>query len=207
MGAVARRWASQPQAHEVVCVCGVRGQGKSTWVRDFLSPVVRVFAWDPLDDYSETLGGPRITAPELAEMSLTHGVQRISIAPPDDFSQLDAHFSIFCDAVARTGNCCCVVEETSLVASPSSVPDGLKKLLAVGRHYGISMVLVAQRFAQMPRLATGMASRIVAFRQTEPSDVADLEKRLGAGAPDPRTLKKFSCIDWRPETGATVRGP
>ena len=212
------RWAWQPPAASVVCVCGVRGAGKSFWARDYMRPVVRVAAWDVLDEYGTDLGGERIPAGEFLARAkageFRTGIVRLSIAAPDEWEgdALEAGFDDFCRAVALVGNLLAVVEEVSLVASPSTVPPLFKRLLAVGRHFGVSLLIVGQRFAQFPRLATGMASRIVAFRQSEPSDVADLGKRLGEidgrdAGEIARTLPPHHRLEWRPETGAQLLPP
>jgi hypothetical protein len=216
----------QPLAYEVLCLCGQRGMGKTFYAQRWASGIVRLCFWDPLQEYSDVLGGPRITidAFEARERAgvLYRGVLRIAVKPTNYAPrEMAEQFDRFCAVCMRVGAMTVGVEETSLVASPFEVPEQYAQLLAIGRHRACSVIVLGQRFAQFPRLATAQASAIVSFRQQEPIDAKALVSRVGEFASDPegvfgeagaavriehicRSMPKFSFIEWTPENGARI---
>jgi DNA helicase HerA-like ATPase len=204
--ATPRAWAVQPAAASLVCLCGVRGMGKSTWLREYLRDVRRLVLWDPMREGN--FGGGSITVAELARRvpALHSGVIRYSVYPTR-FAAMDEEFDTFCECAWRIGAVCVAVEEISLVASPNAVPENFGRCVAQGRHRGLSLVVVSQRFAQVPRLATANASRIIAYRQSEPRDVRDLCERVGELGEQVKDLPKHAYLDWTPDAGARLRAP
>jgi hypothetical protein len=197
----------QLRPHEIICICGQRGMGKSSFARKMIAPLVRVCFWDPLLEYADTLGGATITVPEFEARErkglLYKGVLRLAVKPSSyDTLEMADQFDRFCAVCLRVGAMTVGVEEVSLVASPFEVPGHFAQLLAIGRHRACSAIVLGQRFAQFPRLATAQASRIVAFRQVEPSDKADLAKRIGEFSPG-------YGKEWEPteEFAGKLRGP
>jgi hypothetical protein len=211
----------QLYAHEIICVCGQRGMGKSTFAKKLTAPLVRCAFFDPLGEYEKHLGGPSITVPEFEQREraglLYRGIMRVCVRPSSyNTRQMADEFDRFCAVCLRVGAMTVGIEEVSLVASPMDVPDHFAQLLAIGRHRACSAVVLGQRFAQFPRLATAQASRIVAFRQVEPSDRADLAKRIGEYSPgygkdfEPTEefaskLRRFDFLDWTSESGTVLR--
>jgi hypothetical protein len=211
----------QLPAHEIICLCGQRGMGKSEKAKEIAAPLVRVAFFDELAEYAEAMGGPVISIDEFERRErarvLSRGVLRVSVRPTSyDPKVLPDQFDRFCAVCLRVGAMTVGVEEVSLVASPSEVPPRFAQLLAIGRHRACSAIVLGQRFAQFPRLATAMATQVYAFRQVEPSDLNDLEKRIGksvATAADgmavptehaARSLPRFSYIHWTPEEGGKI---
>lgn len=218
----------QLPAHEIICICGQRGMGKSHKAKEITIPLVRCCTWDPLREYGATMGGPAITVPEFEQREraglLYKGVLRAAVRPTIYAGdELQDEFDRFCAVCLRVGAMTVVVDEVSLVASPMDVSDSFGQLLAIGRHRACSAIIVGQRFAQFPRLATAQASRIIAFRQVEPADLKDLGHRIGdtfrfapeeGGADElkttqelARTLPRYTFIDWTPESGVRIHGP
>jgi hypothetical protein len=218
----------QLRPHEIVCICGQRGMGKSSFAKRLIAPLVRVCFWDPMAEYKETLGGASVTVLEFEAREqkglLYRNVLRLSVRPSSYATDaMEDEFDRFCAVCLRVGAMTVGVEEVSLIASPSTVPDHFGQLLAIGRHRACSAVVIGQRFAQFPRLATAQASRIVAFRQVEPSDKSDLAKRIGEFSPGygkewelteevcaklrapvpPAHIGHF--LDWTSESGTVLR--
>jgi hypothetical protein len=208
-------------AHEIICVCGQRGMGKSSFAKRLTAPLVRVAFWDPLAEYKDAMGGAAITVPEFEHRErkglLYRGVLRVCVKPSSyGTEQMAEEFERFVAVCLRVGAMTVGVEEVSLVASPSVVPEKFAELLAIGRHRACSAIVLGQRFAQFPRLATAQASRIVAFRQVEPSDRADLAKRIGEYSPGygaewegteefASKIRRFDFLDWTSEGGTVLR--
>jgi hypothetical protein len=221
LGDRGREIPRQLMPHEIYCICGQRGMGKSSFAKRTLASIVRVSAWDPLQEYAKALGGASVTVPEFEAREraglLYRGVLRISVRPSSYGSEsMQDEFDRFCAVCLRVGAMTVAIEEVSLVASPSDVPDHFAQLLAIGRHRACSAIVLGQRFAQFPRLATAQASRIVAFRQVEPADRADLAKRIGEYSPGygkewestedfAAKLRRFHFLDWTSESGTVLR--
>jgi hypothetical protein len=204
--------AVQPPSATRVMVAGVTDMGKSHWVRAYAKDVRRLLVWDPERDWAgdHELGGGRVGIEELVERTRAHrherGVLRLAIRPswrrplPDDFET-------FCRCARRMGALTAVIEEVSNVASPHRVGLQFQRLIVAGRHRGISLVVVGQRYAQFPRVATGNASQLVTFRQTENADIDYLRERLGDVADQVVKLEPRHFISWTPTGGVHVHRP
>jgi hypothetical protein len=202
--------------------------GKSFKAKEEILSVVRIAFWDPMREYARILGGPEVTIDEFEQREraglLYRGVLRIAVFPTNygkgDDGDIADDFDRFCAVCLRVGNLSVGVEEVSLVASPMSVPNHFGALLSTGRHRRCPVIVLGQRFAQFPRLATAQASTLIIFRQAEPADQIDLARRIGQtipgsweGAPLQPTehvaglLRKTEHIVWTPETGARIVRP
>jgi hypothetical protein len=122
--------------------------------------------------------------------------------------------------MAEEFNACCAyaeevgaqhfeIEEIALVTTPNRVPPYFNRICIRGRHRAVSLGIYGQRFHQFPIIARGTASEIIAYRQVEPDDVIDFEKRISPGeCPVPlNELPDFHFIHWTPERGAQLCKP
>lgn len=136
------------------------------------------------------------------------GSLRISVYPNSfDSEGMANDFDMLCAAIYDIGALCFVIEELSFVCSPSRVPDNFGRLAAAGRHRGVSLCCVGQRFAQFPLLVRGSASRIIAYRQQDPSDVKDLVARIGESGYLVPQLRNYYYLDWSAERGVAYYSP
>jgi hypothetical protein len=206
------RIAVQPPSAARVCVAGVTDMGKSHWVRAYARDIRRLLVWDPERDWAgeHKLGGGRISLEELVDRTRAHsldaGVLRIAVRPTWT-KPLEEDHELFCRCVRRIGAVCSVHEEVSHVASPQSCGLQFRRLIVAGRHRGVSLVIVGQRYAQFPRVATGNASLLVTFRQTENADVDYLRERLGEKADLVPRLEPRHFVSWTPTGGVHLHRP
>jgi DNA helicase HerA-like ATPase len=204
--------AVQPPSATRVAVAGVTDMGKSHWVRAYARDIRRLLVWDPERDWSgeHRLGGGRISLEELVERTRAHrydsGVLRIAVRPTWR-KPLKEDFEVFCRCARRIGALTTVVEEVSNVASPNSVGLQFNRLIVAGRHRGVSLVVVGQRYAQFPRAATGNANLLVTFQQSENADVDYLRERLGDVADQVRHLEPRHFVTWTPTGGVHLHQP
>jgi hypothetical protein len=204
--------AVQPPSATRVCVAGVTDMGKSHWVRAYARDIRRLLVWDPERDWAgeHALGGGRITLDELQQRVRDRrhdsGVLRVAVRPTWR-KELKEDFEVFCRCARRIGALTAVIEEVSNVASPNSVGLQFNRLIVAGRHRGISLVVVGQRYAQFPRVATGKASMLVTFRQTENADVEYLRERLGDVADQVKQLEPRHFVTWTPTGGVRIHRP
>ncbi len=203
------RYATQPPAAAVDLIVGPRGSGKSKMAAYLSRDVRRFIAWDPLRDRRD-LGAGFWTVDQLEQhkAALREGVVRVAVVQTD-WDDPEREFVRFCRCVWEIGALYCEIEELSEVCGPSYMPGALRRLVKLGRHRGIALLCVGQRFAEdFPKGITSAASRIIAFRQSEPADLAALEKRCGPGtAAACASLPEFHYLDWAPGKGAVTRPP
>lgn len=109
--------------------------------------------------------------------------------------RLEEEFGIVCDLVYSAGDCLLVVEEADWFCNPTQIVDEFAKILRYGRHRSIHVVAVSRRPAEINRLLTSQASRLVCFRTVEPRDVDWLRRIVGEEASAVRDLPEFEPLD------------
>jgi hypothetical protein len=212
-------WVWQPAPADLEIIVGNRGMGKSHAARARTANVRRLLAWDPMRDEKQ-LGAGRVTVKQLegleeyfashpGQRGLYQGVLRLAVRPTSwGDAQLVDQVDRFCSAAYRIGGLCCKLDELgSIIKPPRPTPDGLLRLIGEGRHRSVPLVLVAQRFAQIPVLARDNATRIIVFRQAGPDDADDLVARVGELGERVRSLPERHFLEWTPTGGAQLRPP
>jgi DNA helicase HerA-like ATPase len=111
------------------------------------------------------------------------------------------------NAAFGAGTCTLIIEECAIIFRRGEIlDDWAKRLIFMGRHQSVNLVLIAQRAAKIPIDIRSQASRVITFRQTEPDDVAAIAERIGFDARDEiPALPDLHCIDW--DNGAVRRYP
>lgn len=211
-------WVWQPPPADLEIIVGNRGMGKSHAARVRTANVRRVLSWDPQRD--EDLGGGRVTVNQLETLEqyfashprqrgLFQGVLRLAVRPSAWGDQeLVDQFDRTCQVAYRIGGLCFKPDELGAVVNPPTPPSpAFRRLIGEGRHRGVSLVLVALRFAQIPVLARDNATRIICFRQAGPDDADDLVDRVGELGARVRTLPERHFLEWTPTDGAHLRPP
>lgn len=207
-------WVWQPEPRGIEILVGNRGMGKSTGAKVRTWHTRRLVVDDPHRD-EPNLGSGRVTVGQLEQLeqlgALHAGPVRIGVRPTrwDERGRVE-DFERLCRCVFRIGGLCFKSHEVgAIIAAAGRVPPAFATLIGEGRHRGVSLLLVAQRFAQVPVLARDNATRIICFRQAGPDDVDDLAKRISdqAMAEKVRTLEPHAYLEWTPESGARIRPP
>lgn len=145
---------------------------------------------------------PRIVDPQY--------MMRLTVEPREyEPIAMSDEYDYFCGLVEQIGNCHLANEEIALVANPTRVPGNFNRLMIRGRHMGISLSTYGQRFHQFPLIARGTATEIIAFRQSDPDDVRDFDKRIAPSiSPIPlNQLPPHHFIRYTPTTGAVYHAP
>jgi hypothetical protein len=212
--------ARQPSPETLCLFTGKRGSGKSHRARAWVADVARVAVFDPKGEYTETLGGPRLTVTEFARRAevgaYNFGLVRVSVGdvfgrePPA--GALADDFEAFCAACWRISSPAAPllvgVEEISLTGATANVcPPQFASVVNVGRSRGLAVFAVAQRAAMIPAGVRDQASEWFAFSQTRKADADACADMFGDGAPDVRRLQKYHCVHWTAEGGPTIHGP
>lgn len=217
-----------PQPRHRILVCGKTGSGKTFRAHELLRAWqrrgVRVVVLDPKDEYSRAKGGPcadRITALELAKHPEELRKKRLSLAvvsrsrEPQDVARAALLLLRIIPEVC--GRVLFVADEVHLWADSSKgkachkAASLLDVVATVERDRGVSLMLVAQRAAHVPKNTRTQLSNIITFRQEDGDDLAALAVRTKDRSWLDRVarLGAFESLDWSDEApvSATPAGP
>lgn len=172
---------------EVFLVCGVTGAGKTTWARQFTLKLPRLLVYDIAVSFPVEYVQVETLA-ELAENPRENF--RYGIYDPRDTDVLTATAFI-------VGNCWLVLEEISTLYNIGARIHGpLQEAVLLGRQRSLSILAISQRASYFPITLRSQASRVVSFRQQEPTDIKWLADFMGSRAEILPTLPDLRCIDW-----------
>lgn len=179
---------------EVITVLGQRGSGKSSWLKKNVPDIPRFILWDTLGEYIDPSFNQFDNLQELYSFVYDNqGGQFQAVYN----SVNDKDFDGVCMIAGAVGDCTLIVEEVDTYATPNYCPSELLVLLKKGRHYGVSMVFVSRRPAEIHRMITAQSQRFILFRILEPNDVRYLKSIVGESADRLPSLPVLSYIDWR----------
>lgn len=200
----------QPSDSDRLCCIGTPGEGKSVYRAFYTRNIYRITLFNQMGDYNvgETIEG----ADEYRERmdNFRRGVLRVTVVPSSyDPEAMREEYDAVCAYVYEVGAMHFATEEIATVEDPRLVSPNFNMLCIKGRHRAVSMSWYGQRFHQFPLIARGTSSEIVAFRQTDPDDVRDFNKRIGPSvSPVPLNhLPKHHYIHFTRESGAVFCRP
>lgn len=183
----------------VTVVFGKRGTGKTTFIKSEVAALSRVLIFDPMAEYSDVAQSFSDLDSFLERVErVERGLFRLALQPAD----VESAFPFVCRSAWSVGDVSLVIDETSLVASATSYPPELGKLIRQGRHRGVHLIAASQRASEVPRALTSNAGRVVTFAQTEPIDQQYLSRYVSAEvARNAAGLPRFRYIEHRPLGG------
>lgn len=173
-------------------VYGASGSGKSTRVKDLMRGAERVVVFDPMDEYaSHRFARCTSLARVLAGMKRGWaGGFRIAYVPPSNREAEALHKLALLLMQAQAPyrderdarKIVLVVEELNLSFPVAALPRdiyGMGELCSRGRHYGIEVIGVTQRLAEVNTRFRGNTSEAYFFRQSDHVDVQAVGRMLG----------------------------
>ena len=172
------------ESRRVAVVFGRTGAGKTVLARALLNEWRRELGADGLivDTLGEHADVPRV---ELADVPgwlalsagrPSPGLVRVTVETHDDMTELGRHL-----AERPAGRPVVLyVDEASYWAKPAWTSPGLAGVVRYGRHYGVHLLAVARRAAEVSRELTAQAGRLYLFRVVEPRDLQYLSGILPA---------------------------
>jgi DNA helicase HerA-like ATPase len=181
--------------NRIIIVQGKKGSGKTTLCNEMLESEKRYIVVDSLREY--TCGTTFESVQEFAGFAKTKMRGKIQsvvrVGTDDDFDKL-------CRIVKVLGEVkpiLYVVEEADIRCSPTYLPASLDQLIRYGRHWGVSLLAISRRPAEITRHLTAQADTIIAFQTFEPRDLEFFRKRCGLDfARDVARLKPHRFIVW-----------
>lgn len=169
---------------KVILILGKTGKGKSTLCKKIIDKAERTIILDPRFEYE---GQVVYTFPEFAEAVEESEDSSFKIVCRFK-SELDTNFSL--KLMKEMENFLLVCEEAEVYFDARSQNDEMNHFVNFGRHQNISLVGVTQRAPQLNIKFRAQYSSLFCFNQTEPYDLAQLEK-YGFDASEISSLPDF----------------
>jgi DNA helicase HerA-like ATPase len=180
-----------PPSREIALIFGKTGMGKSNYIKGYLSELHRVIILDPLDEY------PGKDYTDIGEM-----IDYLESLKPDEPFKVKStnilHLDAMGEIVDSINDVTFIIEEAQrcLPASRQELPDSLQRIIFLGRHFGRSLVIAAQRPSIVHIAARSQWTRIVTFNLTEVGDVKWLEGTSGYDVENENDIRKLSVGDY-----------
>ena len=113
---------------------------------------------------------------------------------PNDVSLED--FEIWAEKLFKEGNLIACLEEIDMFCTSSRIGPWFKKLVSLGRHEGIGLIITARRIADVHKLPPSQAHHFFIFRCHLPNDIIYLRKFIGDDVDLLTTLEDFHYLHW-----------
>lgn len=202
-------------------VWGASGSGKSSKVKQLLRNRSRLIVFDPLAEYAAELPGLRNVehkqASDLDKVRLAMKANwagfKVAYVPPagKEAAALSALSKLlmaaqqpFKDGKRGAKMLTLVVEEMNLsfpVSGGAQKCPGFADICSRGRHYGIEVIGVSQRIAEVSTRFRANNDETIILRQKGPNDIKAAAAELGTTEAHVRTLKN---LDYLHEKGGEI---
>jgi DNA helicase HerA-like ATPase len=184
----------KPPSREIALVFGKTGMGKSNYIKTYLSALKRVIILDPLDEY------PALEFQDINEMiDYLEGAEGMEEGNKSrkGFCVKSCnilHLEALGEIVDGMRDVTFIIEEAQrcLPASRQDLPDSLQRIIFLGRHFGRSLVVAAQRPSIVHIAARSQWTRIITFNLSEIGDVRWIEGTSGYDVQNEFDIRKLS---------------
>jgi len=187
--------------NKIVLILGRKGSGKTSLVRAIVPKLERVVVLDPLEEYHGLIRARDFNS-LLSFLEAVHEHRKIRIACT--FSTMEEYERAIY-LVREVGNIWIIIEELNYFVDCWSHEEAYLDLIRFGRHDGVSILMVAQRAAEIPKLFTSQSDAIVSFKQTEPRDLDYLSKIGHIGEDGARTVAALPILQGIPANVTVLR--
>ena len=186
--------------NKILVILGRKGSGKSSLAREIVKKLPRVVILDPLEEYPaircRTIGAL------VSFLEEAHARPRFRVACT--FGELE-EYETAVDLCREVGNMWVVMEEVNIFTDCWARDKPYLDLVRFGRHDRVSIILVAQRAAEIPKLFTSQSDAIVSFNQSEPRDLAYLASIGHVGAEGASRVAALPRLPSWPPPGGDLR--
>ena len=176
--------------NEIIFVSGMRGSGKSYWVKNYLLSLPRLVVYDSLGEYK---GQKRVF--QLIDLINFFKKKKEGFYDVIFDTYNNENFPLFCKVIMTQKNLYVIVEEIDFFSTPFFTCIELQKLIKYGRHYQINIIGISRRPAEVSRLFTSQATRFIIFSQKEPRDIAYFKSIIGDKANLILNLQNYQYLD------------
>lgn len=163
------------KADDVIIVIGRRGTGKSVLADDLLQEFDdeghKTFCYDTVRDH-----------PNFKREC------------PEDACLED--FEIWAKKIYAEGNMVVLIEEIDMLCTSSMIGPNFKKLVSLGRHQNVGLIMTYRRIADAHKLPPSQAHHFFIFRTHLPNDISYLRTLIGNDVDLLPTLEDFHFLHW-----------
>lgn len=192
---------------DISAIFGQRGSGKTEmgkalsrlYPRLFVIDVVR--DWRAREDELDLITGDFDQAADFLEESIGRERWRAAFTfDVDTGSEIQRKtFNALLRTLYKRGeltgeNVCVLIEEVHFYCSPAGIEEWLLKLITVGRHANVPMIMSSQRPAQVHKSITSAASHKFIGRLDDGRDLKYFREILGELADEIPRLDKYDFI-------------
>lgn len=197
--------------NSIICVAGMRGHGKSTFVRNALSGVKRILICDALGEHQSIAPAYSGTLAEQLK-AFSKETERDTFSRsfllPADREQQDLAFHLLCRmayiCAARDGRIAFAIEEVDYFSRSNAENPGLNIIIQYGRHAPVDVIYTTRSLVSISRRLTSETDAWILFRQQEPRWLDALADRVGQDvAQAVEQLERFQYVqvdnngEWR----------
>jgi hypothetical protein len=194
----------------VIAIFGRRGTGKTTKLRELMRRAPRLFVFDHMAEFQTEPGAEvhyELAAAILRlKRSSSGGLARVVFTPA---SQVTPElFDLACRVPFAIHGLTFVVDEIDSLAGSVNppAPESFRRLIHFGRHIGCATIVASRRPADVPRLLSSQATRVICFAQTEPADLKWLRSVVGPRADELPRLADLHYLDFDMGTRQVIEG-
>jgi len=185
-------------------VVGQSGSGKSSFVDRYLKSLYRFILFDTAVEYEgyetfrDDLQGLYTYVDKNAGGSFKAVYQNVH----DDALE---SFEFCCNLALAVEDVHFIVEEVDVFAdNRKPLPDAFKTMLKLGRHSGVSMILISQRPALMHTLIRSQSRHFVCFQMVDRNDIEYFRPFFGDTVDEFRKMPSLHF--WRWDHGKVSQG-
>lgn len=190
MGSTAAPLSLRLAAGTKVLIAGQNGSGKSVLATSIARGFDRVLVYDPKEDPNAELPGAAIVTSARDAVRALPG--RVIYRPTAaELERIEAKWEevvrkIADDARAGRGSTAVVVHELADLCTAYAIGPAWRWVIAAGRRYGVTVVMVTQRPQGIPVLCRSEAQHVACFTLLAGADRALMEELMsGAGQGGP----------------------
>ncbi|MBI4360326.1 ATP-binding protein [Candidatus Micrarchaeota archaeon] len=173
---------------DVVVCCGMRGSGKSHFMRSVVKNTPRYVLWDPMREHGslgmkvESLDQLRV-AMRLNQKIVFQGRTRSQ----EEFEDVAA-------LVYKAGGFFLFVDEADQVMPSRKIGPRAKEFIDLGRHRNVGMFCVTRRIADLDKAPVAQVNHLFVFRTIMPQDLEYLRGFIGDDAFKAKDLSGFRFL-------------
>jgi hypothetical protein len=200
-------------SNEVIAVFGIRGKGKTFFVRNALIPNYRkVLIFDQQISFPEDMvtqkemkkysgwkliDDPRELINEMLKQTKKKNLhKRIKIVYRPNQDAIKRDFNFVTEALFRIGHFMFIVDELHDFLTATQVPQAMSKIFRIGRHKGIGFCGITQRPAHVHNTFKAQVQKAFVFKLSLPPDRKYIEDWFGDQAEVVKTLPDFHFLFW-----------
>ncbi len=195
--------------NQITLILGMKGSGKSTKARTIMQDQRRKIWIDPMFEHSDGVIVKSFGDLVQYVEPLRHNNYSVILRTTED-GEAEKLITLLTrgePGESLLPGATVMIDELDRLCSPTSVPEGIRRLANYGRHFGVSVVGVSRRPKSIARDFTANADRIIIGKVQEPADLKYIEEFTNhAFVERAAQVENFQFVEW-PDGEAKTETP